>query len=89
MALKDIFGFFAIYAVGALALNVVCGCLGEFALGHGGFLLIGYTVAVIVASKMFDMFGGFEFYLDKFTMAEIEELMYGVARDIYKKFRCR
>ena len=64
MALKDIFGFFAIYAVGALALNVVCGCLGEFALGHGGFLLIGYTVAVIVASKMFDMFGGFEFYLD-------------------------
>lgn len=34
--------------------------------------------------KFFDTH--FEFYLDKFTMAEIEELMYGVARDIYKKF---
>lgn len=39
-----------IFSIGALALNIVCGCLGEFALGHGGFLLIGYTVAVIVAN---------------------------------------
>lgn len=39
-----------IFSIAALALNVVCGCLGEFALGHGGFLLIGYTAAVIVAN---------------------------------------
>jgi len=39
-----------IFSIAALALNVVCGCLGEFALGHGGFLLIGYTIAVIVAN---------------------------------------
>lgn len=28
----------------------------------------------------------FKFYLDKFTMVEIEELTYGIARDIYNKF---
>ena len=39
-----------IFSIAALALNIVCGCLGEFALGHGGFLLIGYTIAVIAAN---------------------------------------
>ncbi len=38
-----------IFTIAAWSLNIVCGCLGEFVLGHGGFLLIGYTVAVIVA----------------------------------------
>ncbi len=46
-----------IFSIAALALNVVCGCLGEFALGHGGFLLIGYTVAVLVASSFKDILG--------------------------------
>lgn len=46
-----------IFSIAALALNVVCGCLGEFALGHGGFLLIGYTVAVLVASFTKEMIG--------------------------------
>lgn len=46
-----------IFCIAALSLNIVCGCLGEFALGHGGFLLIGYTVAVIVASSMRDIIG--------------------------------
>jgi branched-chain amino acid transport system permease protein len=46
-----------IFSIAALALNIVCGCLGEFALGHGGFLLIGYTAAVIVAGYMRDAIG--------------------------------
>lgn len=46
-----------IFSIAALALNVVCGCLGEFALGHGGFLLIGYTVAVLVAQLTKNMIG--------------------------------
>lgn len=50
-----------IFSIAALSLNVVCGCLGEFALGHGGFLLIGYTVAVLVASLTKNMIGA-DFY---------------------------
>ena len=46
-----------IFSIAALALNIVCGCLGEFALGHGGFLLIGYTMAVLVASTMQNWIG--------------------------------
>ena len=41
-----------IYSIAALALNVICGCLGEFVLGHGGFVLIGYTVAVLVMKQI-------------------------------------
>ena len=48
--LPGIFSLIFIYSIAALALNIVCGCLGEFVLGHGGFLLIGYTVAVLIAS---------------------------------------
>ncbi len=50
-----------IFSIAALALNVVCGCLGEFALGHGGFLLIGYTAAVLVATLTRNMIGA-DFY---------------------------
>ncbi len=50
-----------IFSIAALALNVVCGCLGEFALGHGGFLLIGYTIAVLVATFTRDLLGA-DFY---------------------------
>ena len=46
-----------IFSIAALSLNIVCGCLGEFALGHGGFLLIGYTFAVIVATFMRNIIG--------------------------------
>lgn len=46
-----------IFSIAALALNIVCGCLGEFALGHGGFLLIGYTAAILVASAARDAIG--------------------------------
>lgn len=46
-----------IFSIAALALNVVCGCLGEFALGHGGFLLIGYTVAFLIGQAIFNAVG--------------------------------
>ena len=46
VTLSGIFSLIFIYAIAALALNIICGCLGEFVLGHGGFVLIGYTIAV-------------------------------------------
>ena len=46
-----------IYSISALSLNIICGCLGEFVLGHGGFLLIGYTVAVLVGQVMVKVCG--------------------------------
>ena len=49
ITLPGIFSLIFIYSIAALALNVICGCLGEFVLGHGGFLLIGYTVAVLIS----------------------------------------
>ena len=56
VTLSGIFSLIFIYAIAALALNIICGCLGEFVLGHGGFVLIGYTIAVkimqFVQSKM-------------------------------------
>ena len=50
--LPKIFSLIFIYSIAALSLNIICGCLGEFVLGHGGFLLIGYTVAVLIASVL-------------------------------------
>ena len=50
--LSNIFEYILIYSIAALALNVICGCLGEFVLGHGGFLLVGYTVAVLIAKVL-------------------------------------
>lgn len=49
VSLPNIFSLIFIYSIAALALNVICGCLGEFVLGHGGFLLMGYTIAVLIA----------------------------------------
>lgn len=48
ITLKSLVNWILIYSISALALNIICGCLGEFVLGHGGFLLIGYTVAVLL-----------------------------------------
>mgnify|MGYP003315637625 FL=1 len=54
---KDLVNWILIYSISALALNIICGCLGEFVLGHGGFLLIGYTVAVLVGQFMVNICG--------------------------------
>lgn len=56
--LPNILNFIFIYSIAALALNIVCGCLGEFVLGHGGFLLIGYTLAVLIMRKFSSIFSG-------------------------------
>ena len=50
--LPKILNLIFIYSIAALALNIVCGCLGEFVLGHGGFLLIGYTVFVLISTLL-------------------------------------
>lgn len=51
-SLRNLISWILIYSVSALALNIICGCLGEFVLGHGGFLLVGYTTAVLVGQFM-------------------------------------
>ena len=55
--LRSLVSWILIFSVSALALNIICGCLGEFVLGHGGFLLIGYTVAVLVGQLLFKLCG--------------------------------
>ena len=54
--LPKILNLIFIYSIAALALNIVCGCLGEFVLGHGGFILIGYTSAVILMQQISTLF---------------------------------
>ena len=54
--LPKILNLIFIYSISALALNIVCGCLGEFVLGHGGFILIGYTTAVILMQQISKLF---------------------------------
>lgn len=55
-SLPKLLNLIFIYAISALALNIVCGCLGEFVLGHAGFLLIGYTVAVLLTKDISQLF---------------------------------
>ena len=59
--LRSLVSWILIFSVSALALNIICGCLGEFVLGHGGFLLVGYTVAVLVGQLLYKICGP-EFY---------------------------
>lgn len=54
--LPKILNLIFIYSIAALALNIVCGCLGEFVLGHGGFILIGYTTAVLLMQQLSKLF---------------------------------
>ena len=54
--LPKVLNLIFIYSIAALALNIVCGCLGEFVLGHGGFLLIGYTSAVLLMQQFSKLF---------------------------------
>ena len=57
ITLRSLVSWILIYSVSALALNIICGCLGEFVLGHGGFLLVGYTTAVLIEQFMFKICG--------------------------------
>lgn len=55
--LPELLGYVLIYAIAALSLNIICGCLGEFVLGHGGFVLIGYTTAYLVSNLIKNAMG--------------------------------
>lgn len=57
VTLPGIVSYVLIYAIAALSLNIICGCLGEFVLGQGGFILIGYTVASLVSKFIQSGFG--------------------------------
>lgn len=61
-----------IYSIAALALNVVCGCLGEFVLGHGGFILIGYTLGVLIM----------RFITNQFSSKFLKEFVYTYQGDV-------
>ena len=39
LSLKLIIPQMIIFSIAALSLNIVCGCLGEMVLGHGGFII--------------------------------------------------
>ena len=54
--LPSLINYILIYSIAALSLNVICGCLGEFVLGHGGFILVGYTVAGLIAKFMHGLY---------------------------------
>lgn len=51
LSLKLIIPQMIIFSIAALSLNIVCGCLGEMVLGHGGFMLVGGIVASYVSQK--------------------------------------
>ena len=57
ITLRTLVTWILIYSISALALNIICGCLGEFMLGHGGFLLVGYTTAVLIAQFLLKICG--------------------------------
>ncbi len=55
--ISNIYGYFLIFSIAALALNIICGCLGEFVLGHAGFLLVGYTASVLITKLIIKIVG--------------------------------
>lgn len=89
--LPQLLNLIFIYSIAALALNIICGCLGEFVLGHGGFLLIGYTVSVLIATACQSIFGadfftefiyttrGAELHISGYLLVIIITLIAGVA----------
>ena len=55
--LNNIYGYFLIFSIAALSLNIICGCLGEFVLGHAGFVLVGYTSSVLITKFIVNQLG--------------------------------
>ena len=81
ITLRSLVSWILIYSVSALALNIICGCLGEFVLGHGGFLLVGYTTAVLIEQFMFKVCGSdfFKEFIYTSRGQELHLLGYGFA----------
>lgn len=63
-----------IFAIAALSLNIVCGCLGEMALGHGGFMLVGGIIASYVSQKIYQVIMD----TNSYTSANMRELVYNI-----------
>ena len=61
-----------IFCIASLALNMVCGCLGELALGHGGFMLVGGIIASFVSQKIFEIVQNKNGY----TLIQMNEVFY-------------
>ena len=81
VTLRSLVSWILIFSVSALALNIICGCLGEFVLGHGGFLLVGYTTAVLVGQFLYKQCGA-AFYKENVYIAlgqKLYVLGYGFA----------
>ena len=73
ISLRGLVSWILIYSISALALNIICGCLGEFVLGHGGFLLVGYTVAVLIEQFLYNTCGA-SFFKDYIYTTRGQEL---------------
>lgn len=78
ITLRSLVSWILIYSISALALNIICGCLGEFVLGHGGFLLVGYTAAVLIAQFLLKICGSdfFKEYVYMFRGQQLHLLGY-------------
>ena len=63
LSLKLIIPQMIIFSIAALSLNIVCGCLGEMVLGHGGFMLVGGIVASYVSQKIYQVVMHFAGYI--------------------------
>ena len=81
ITLRSLVSWILIYSISALALNIICGCLGEFVLGHGGFLLVGYTTAVLVGQFLYKTCGAdfFKEFIYTSRGQELHLLGYGFA----------
>ena len=66
--IADVVNLVFIFSIAALSLNIVCGCLGEFVLGHAGFVLIGYTLAVLIMKEIRGAFDPTFFSENVFTV---------------------
>lgn len=55
LSLKLIIPQMIIFSIAGISLNIVCGCLGEMVLGHGGFMLVGGIVASYVSQKIYKL----------------------------------
>ncbi len=74
LSLKLIVPQIIIFSIAALSLNIVCGCLGEMALGHGGFMLLGGIVASFISQK------GYEIIMESnnYTASDMRKIIYNV-----------
>ena len=74
LSLKLIIPQMIIFSIAALSLNIVCGCLGEMVLGHGGFMLVGGIVASYVSQKIYQVV----MHTNNYTASQMREIFYNV-----------